>query len=110
MRTRLKQRTTIRKFVEYLEQRHIDLNPEFRSGGGEAYISEIEQHFGVELAKEIEIERQKETEAKLIATKLNGRLVMEWIPECRGKVLGQLLKNVHAQVTKDQLLTMSPSD
>ena len=110
LRSRAKQRPTIQKFLQYLEERNIERS--FPSDEPkESFIPLIEAHFpGIALAEAVALEHRKEDEANQICAKFNGKLLMEWYPSLEGKALGQFMTKFMEDIPHERLLEMTADD
>lgn len=89
-RKRNKKRSTYNEFLEYAEKNNIQSTYIFEKDK-DSYIDMIDQFFpDASFKSKLENLRKKDEENKLIASKFNGRLVMDWIG-IQGKELGKVL-------------------
>jgi len=93
---RIEHRTTIRKFVQWLETNQVTKTYTYLENRDE-YLPMIEAHFPEsQLATQIEKEQIREAEVKAMNEKFNGHLVME-ITGLQGKELGNFIVNFKSQ-------------
>jgi len=93
---RVKERPTIQAFMQYLEDHHIQKTYNFLDK--DAYLPIISAFFpNSNLIKEIEREKQREAYVNVIREKYNGRIIMELIPELKGKALGTFINDFQNQ-------------
>lgn len=97
MEKRANQRTTIQSFLQYLEEKGITKTFDFAEDRDE-YLPMIAAYFPeADLLTALAEEKRKEELAIRVKTKYNGRIVMELIPELKGKALGTFMQ--HFQVS-----------
>lgn len=91
LQKRIGDRTTVARFVDYLQEHKIDKRPELRDR--KSYMEDVFRAFPqVNLAAKIEQEREAEARSILIATKFNGKRVMQLLPGLEGERLGSLIR------------------
>lgn len=94
---RVKERTTMRRFVEWLEsegvtQRYIFLEDR------DAYLPMINDFFSeANLLEKIAQERQRESVLMQLREKYSGKIVMHLFPDLQGAELGAFMRNFQAQ-------------
>ena len=87
---RARLRTTMKKFVEYVEEKNIQKAYPFEEKS--VYIPKIIEYFpDVPLENLIQQEKELEARANVIKSKFNGKLVMAKYPELKGPSLGKFL-------------------
>jgi hypothetical protein len=105
LRKRAGVRSTIRAFIDYLEQRGIERrydHPDDR----DAYLPKIDTFFPeAGLFGAIAAERERQAHDELLAAKLNGRIVME-VTGLRGEALGALIRRLREAIPRDALAAM----
>ncbi len=92
MRKRVRKRPTVEKFVAYLKAHNISKTY--------TYLEEVKQYHSLiagffpeaGLTEAIEAELEKEIRDNRVAQKFNGKLVMAWLPELKGKALGEFIQ------------------
>ncbi len=90
LKKRQQHRTTMQKFVEYLEQHGINKTFDFQPR--ESYLKQIDAFFPeANLKAQIQLEHDKETRALIFAKKFNGKLVGSLLPQFEGKTLGAFI-------------------
>ncbi len=90
LKKREQHRTTMQKFVEYLEQHSITKTFDFQPR--ESYLEMIDAFFPeANLKAQIQLELEKETRASIFAQKFNGKLVSNLLPQLEGKSLGAFI-------------------
>jgi hypothetical protein len=90
LRKREQHRTTMQKFVEYLEQHGINKTFDFQAR--ETYLEQINAFFPeANLTAQIQLELKKETRAFVFAAKFNGKLISSLLPQLEGKALGAFI-------------------
>jgi len=91
-RKRNRKRGSYHLFLKYLEDNGIDKKYEFNKDK-DSYISAIDLFFPeAKLMEKLEELKQKDLKDFYLAEKFNGNLVMTWLPELKGKELGQAIK------------------
>ena len=104
---RAKQRTTIRRFLDWLEREGLDQRYAYRDEA-DAYVPMIAAAFPeAELERALELERQREADAIVVRAKFGGALVREWIG-LDGKQLGAFLRRFSRAYPFEALLAMEP--
>lgn len=94
--TRIEHRTTIQKFVQWLETNQVTKTYAYLENRDE-YLPMIEAYFPEsQLSAQIEQERIREAEVKAMNEKFNGHIVME-ITGLQGKALGNFIVNFKNQ-------------
>jgi hypothetical protein len=92
LKKREQHRTTMQKFVEYLERHGIDKTFNFEDR--DSYLEMIDAFFPeANLKAQIQLEQDKETRALIFAEKFNGKLVSSLLPQLEGKALGAFIVN-----------------
>jgi hypothetical protein len=87
---RLRERPTMRRFIEYLREHNHQQRPQFAERY--SYLSWITQSFPeADLLGQVALEQAKETRSLELAKKFNGRLVMRLFPALEGKELGAFI-------------------
>ncbi len=95
---RIETRTTIQKFVNWIQTNQITKTYNYLENR-EEYLPMIEAHFPESrLQEQIALERIREAEVKAMAAKFNGNLVMQ-LTGLQGKELGQFIVNFKSQFT-----------
>mmetsp|Transcript_118819 Transcript_118819/g.177606 ORF Transcript_118819/g.177606 Transcript_118819/m.177606 type:complete len:333 (+) Transcript_118819:1-999(+) len=93
---RVKLRTTMRKFVEYIAANQVEKAFDFKER--DEYLPMIMNYFSdVPLQDLLDAEKVKEERDEIIKKKFNGSLVMKKFPELKGPRLGTFLKQFKAQ-------------
>ena len=121
-RKRIRERTTLQRFVAYLEERghyiYSDtpsgtptpkprISAKAHPGNKDDYLPRIAAAFPeAGLLEAIAREKRLEAEDLELAEKLNGRLVAEWTG-LAGKDLGILMRRIHETWDREDLLAMS---
>ena len=101
------ERTTIRKFLEYIDEKGIDTVYEYSER--ESYLPMVDAFFPeAKLLEKIENEKQRERHDNAIACKFNGHIVMELIPELEGPSLGKFIRQFQQHYNKPALHRMEP--
>ena len=78
-------------FLKYLKDNNINVNHPFNEDKT-TYLSVIDFYFPeAKLMEKLEALAQKDLKDFYLAEKFNGNLVMEWLPELKGKELGQAI-------------------
>ena len=94
---RVKERTTMRRFVEWLEERGISQQFEFESDR-DAYLPMIAGFFPEgSLLEKIELERQREAYLLRLREKYSGQVIMRLFPDLQGKELGDFIRSFEGQ-------------
>lgn len=94
---RVKERTTMRRFVAWLEEKHISQKYEFETDR-DAYLPMIAAFFPEgNLLEKIELERQREVYVLRLREKYSGQVIMKLFPELQGKALGDFMRSFEAQ-------------
>lgn len=109
---RMRQRTTMRKFIEYLEQTGITTEYPFAEDRDE-YLPMIANFFpGAGLREAIAQEKEKERRNLIIREKFNGRLIMQLFPDLQGKVLGSFIEQFKSDFDdfEGEMLEMTPEE
>jgi hypothetical protein len=89
---RNRKRGSYHLFLNYLKDNGIDKKYVFNIDKN-AYISAIDLFFPeAKLMEKLEALAQKDLKDFYLAEKFNGNVVMEWLPELKGKELGQAIK------------------
>ena len=97
MEKRAEIRTTIQKFLEYLEKNNIQKTYQYLENKDD-YLPFIAESFPeAKILEQIKEEKEKEKKAIEINAKFNGKIVMALIPELEGKVLGNFILNFKNQ-------------
>ena len=92
---RIGDRTTVARFVDYLKEHHIDKRPEFDER--KSYLADVAAAFPqANLPAQIEKERAAEARSLEIASKFNGKRVMQLLPGIEGEKLGTLIRQFKA--------------
>ena len=90
---RNRKRGSYHKFLKYLEENNIDQRFPFADDKS-AYLPMIDRAFPeVKFMEKLEKLREEDELNKKLAEKFNGRLVMEWLPNLKGKELGNAMSN-----------------
>jgi hypothetical protein len=90
LKGRAQERTTVTKFVDWLEENRIDKRPEFAKRS--SYLPMIINYFReTKLQEQLEVEHQKEQRDIELASKFSGKLVMKLLPHLEGKELGSFI-------------------
>lgn len=88
---RTSQRQTMQKFVEYLHEKKIDKTYEYFENRDD-YLPWITENFPeANLIEKIQAEKQREEIANQIKAKFNGKLLMQLLPQLKGKELGEFI-------------------
>ena len=94
---RVKLRTTMKKFVEYIHDHSIDKEYDFNSDRS-VYIPKIAAYFpDAKLEEFIELEKRSEERSAIISKKFNGKIVMDLFPELKNAPLGKFIKSFSSQ-------------
>lgn len=99
-RIRNVKRTTFMGFVAWLEK-HPEVDKQFHFGDKKSWIEIIDKKWPI--VDEIEKCRREFLQHRESAAKLNGNLLMDWIPGLKGKELGKVLAGFreHRKVFSD---------
>lgn len=90
-RKRNRKRGSYHAFLNYLNDNKIDVSYPF-SKDKTVYLTMIDKAFPeVKFIEKLEKLRKKDEENMILTEKFNGHLAMEWIPELKGKELGQVI-------------------
>jgi hypothetical protein len=110
MKGRAQERTTVTKFVDWLDENKIDKRPEFAERS--SYLSMIIEYFPeAKLQEQLEVEHQKEQRDIELASKFSGKLVMKLLPHLEGKELGSFIMNFKASFEDfEAFLLSSPEE
>lgn len=96
-RKRNEKRATYQEFIQYINQNSIGKGYQFKRK--DAYYNMIDKYFPEACFKnKIKEFKKKEKERKLIASKFNGNLLMDWVV-LYGKELGQAITNFKYHIT-----------
>jgi hypothetical protein len=109
---RMRERTTMRKFIEYLEKKNIAAQYPFAEDRDE-YIPMIANYFPeAGLREAIDAEKEKERRHLVIRDKFNGRVIMQLFPELQGKDLGRFIEQFKLQFKdfENEILESSPKE
>ena len=94
---RVKERTTMRRFVEWLEEQRISQKFDFEADR-DFYMPMIAAFFPeAHLLEKIELERQREAYVLQLREKYSGQVIMRLFPDLQGKVLGDFMRSFEAQ-------------
>jgi len=94
---RVKGRTTMRRFVEWLDAEGITQSYTFLEDR-DAYLPAINDFFPeAKLLEKIEQERARETVLTQLREKYSGKIVMQLFPELQGVELGAFMRSFQAQ-------------
>lgn len=94
---RVKERTTMRRFVEWLEVQGITQRYTFAEDR-DAYLPAINAFFPeAKLLEQIEGERKREAVILKLREKYSGQVVMQLFPALQGKELGEFMRSFQAQ-------------
>ena len=94
---RARLRTTMRKFVDYVEQNNVQKEYPFEEDRS-LYIPMIEEYFPeVGLAATLAEEETKAEREAVVKSKFNGRLIMQTYPALKGPSLGQFIQKFKEQ-------------
>jgi hypothetical protein len=94
---RVKERTTMRRFVEWLEEQGVSQKFEFEADR-DAYLPMIAAFFPEgHLLEKIELERQREAYVLRVREKYSGQVIMRLFPDLQGKALGDFMRSFEAQ-------------
>ena len=111
VRTLAKQRNTTQRFVAYLEGKNIERVSALRNRSEEALISRIEGHFPESnLSRLIAEQEQWQAKQDLVHRKFNGRLMMEWNPQLKGKELGRAMHLFRQKYSPEKVMTMTSDE
>jgi hypothetical protein len=88
---RNRKRGSYHLFLNYIKDNGINTKYEFNPDK-DYYLADIDVAFPeAKLVDVICLLKQKDAYAKAVADKFNGELVMEWLPDLKGKELGQAI-------------------
>lgn len=94
---RVKERTTMRRFVEWLDAQGITQRYNFLEDR-DAYLPVINDFFPeAKLMEKITQERTRETVVAQLREKYSGKIVMHLFPDLQGVELGAFMRNFQAQ-------------
>ncbi len=94
---RVKERTTMRRFVAWLEEQGVSQKFEF-AADRDFYLPMIAAFFPEGgLLEKIELERQREVYVLQLREKYSGQVIMRLFPDLQGKVLGDFMRSFEAQ-------------
>jgi hypothetical protein len=109
LRGRAQERTTVTKFVEWLEENKIDKRPEFAERS--SYLPMIIDYLPeANLQERLEAEYQKEQRDIELASKFSGKLVMKLLPKLEGKELGKFIMDFKASFEDFEGFVLSSSE
>lgn len=95
LKGRAQERTTVIKFVSWLEENNISQRPEFAERS--SYLPMILEYFPeANLQEKLEQAYLKEQRDMELARKFSGKLVMKLLPHLEGKELGGFIMNFKA--------------
>ena len=109
---RVKERTTMRRFVQWLEERGISQRFEFVADR-DFYLPMIAAFFPEgNLLGKIGQERQREAYVLQLREKYSGQVIMRLFPDLQGKALGDFMRSFEAQWVDHEavLAGMEPSE
>lgn len=109
---RVQQRTTMQRFLDYLEANEITRAHPFAEDR-DVYLPQIDAFFPkANLLEAIAREKEKECQDNLIREKFNGRIVMEMFGDLRGKILGRFMETFKQSFTRfnAEMVEMTPEE
>ncbi|WP_373551296.1 hypothetical protein [Haliscomenobacter sp.] len=109
---RIKERTTMRRFVQWLEEKGVLQKFEFEADR-DVYLPMIAAFFPEgHLLEKIELERQREAYVLRLREKYSGQVIMRLFPDLQGKALGDFMRSFEAQWADHEavLAAMEPSE
>lgn len=108
---RAKNRTTIQKFIEYLEAQKITKTYEYLENR-DNYIPLIYQSFPeAKLLEKLTQEKDAEEKAKILSEKFNGKLIRQLIPNLSDRELGEFVVTFKKQFDNfEQFILESSSE
>jgi len=91
-RSRTRKRTTMKRFVEWLDEQQTHRTVEYQASG---YLPEVFAAFpDARLKAAIEEEDSKAARSLIVKEKFNGTLVSTLIPSLQGKSLGEFIRTL----------------
>lgn len=109
MKGRAQERTTVTKFVDWLDKNKIDKRPEFAERS--SYLPMILEYFPeANLQEQLGQEYGKEQRDIEIARKFSGKLVMKLLPHLEGKELGMFIMNFKTSFEDFEEFVLSSSE
>lgn len=95
LQKRIGDRTTVARFVDYLQEKGVDKRPKFRDR--KDYLEDVARAFPeAHLLGRIEAAKEAEAQSIIIANKFNGKRVMRLLPHLEGERLGILIRHFKA--------------
>lgn len=112
-RKRNRKRGSYHKFLEYVEKTYDDNHPPNIIPKKE-WLPLIDKYFPeASLLDKLKVLDKKNEINKQLNEKLNGRLIMEWIPGLKGKALGEIIREFrifHGNKYEETVLKKSPEE
>jgi hypothetical protein len=95
---KVKERTTIQKFLAYLEEQQITKEYQYLENRDD-YVPWIAEQFpAADLLARIAVEKQLDERSIAVRAKFNGNRIMELIPNLSGKTLGAFIVKLKEQI------------
>jgi len=110
---RNRKRGSYHLFLNYLKDNNINITHEFKKNKDD-YLSVIDYNFPeAKFWDKLDVLKLKDTQDKILAQKFNGDIVMAWLPDLKGKELGQAIgkfKNALGDNYDEYILNCSFAD
>ena len=109
---RAKERTTMKRFLAYLEEKNIKQEYQYLENK-EDYLPMIDAYFPeANLVEAIKKEKAREVFLEELKEKYNGKMIMQLFPQLKGKELGAFIKSFQDQYENHEatLHSMTPKD
>jgi hypothetical protein len=95
---RVKERTTIQKFLAYLEEQQITKEYQYLENRDD-YLPWIAEQFpAADLLARIAVEKRLDERSIAVRAKFNGNRIMELLPDLSGKTLGAFIVKLKEQI------------
>ena len=104
-KTRNKKRANYAAFLDYCEDYEGDT---YQYQNKDYYVKMAEDFFGIDIVSQIEIWKKEVERDKEISAKFNGHIIMEHVPNLKGKELGHAITNFKKHI-KEELLKDDPN-
>lgn len=90
---RNRKRGSYHLFLKYIKDNHIRIKYDFKKDKN-LYLPLIENAFPeAKLLNQLDALKENDKKLKIISQKFNGDIVMTWLPELKGKQLGNAIRN-----------------
>jgi hypothetical protein len=103
---RVKHRTTIQKFIKYIEDKKVDKIYQYLENKANHIPHLIQVFSEANLLEKIATEQEAEKTALQIIQKFNGKLVMQLIPTLQGQELGKFIVEFKKQFNNFELFIL----